>query len=242
VSAVAAVVMARKKKHSAESSLLAKAAALTPPNENRLHEIAEEIVDHLRPWKDRKGNDEITLAVNRELRFLLILAPFEAKRADRTQNRAHAQQLDGALLSVEMLLASAPGPLRDFLLNPLPTMAMDGVWWQTPSTEDIERENRERADSFAAELKRLREVCARAIDPGFGYHPNYDRAKRFCAMFALGLMRDLSDRPITGTKDDTFRAIASLYYEAISGQRDADLKRACDSELRDNRGRELGTD
>ena len=120
------------------------------------------------------------------------------------------------------------------------------------STEDIERVNRERADSFAAELKRLRKVCARAVDPGFGYHPNYDRIKHFCAMFARikhfcamfahGLMRGLSERTITGTKDDAFRAIASLLYESISGQRDADLKRACDSMLRTFKGRELGTD
>ena len=114
---------------------------------------------------------------------------------------------------------------------------------ETPSVEDdIERDNRKRADSFAAELKRMREVCARAIDPGFGYHPNYDRAKHFCVRFAHGLMLGLSERTVTGTKDDAFRAIASLLYEAISGQRDVDLKRACDSKLRDILGLELGTD
>jgi hypothetical protein len=112
-------------------------------------------------------------------------------------------------------------------------MTDDGVLMpaKTP-IEDIERANRKRVDSFAAELKRLRKVCARAVDPDFGYHPNYDRAKHFCVSFAHALMKGLSDRTITGTKDDAFRAIASLFYEAISGQRDADLKRACDSTLR----------
>jgi hypothetical protein len=234
--------MARRKKHSAKGGLDARAAVLKPPNAIRLDEIVEEIVDHLRPWKDRKDIDAITVGVVRELRFMLMLAPFEAKRADRTQNRTHAQQLDGALLNVEMLLASAPAPLKDFLLNPLPTMTDDGVWRLTPSTENIERANQKRADSFAAELKRLRKVCARAVDPGFGYHPNYDRVKHYCAFCAYGLMRGLSDRTITGTKDDAFRAIAGLYYEAVSGQRDADLKRACDSELRTVRGPELSTD
>lgn len=230
------MVMARRKKHSAKSGLEAKASALTPPGWIRQEEIIEEIVDHLRPWKDRKGRAEITLAVGRELVYLNILAPHEAKRSDRTRNRTHAKRLDGALRDVEMLLASAPSPLRSFLLNPLPTMTEEGVLMpaETPSiVEDIERANRERADSFAAELKRLRKVCARAVDPGFGYHPNYDRAKHFCAMFAHDLMTGLSDRAITGTKDDAFRAIASLLYESISGQRDADLKRACDSKLRE---------
>jgi hypothetical protein len=36
--------------------------------------------------------------------------------------------------------------------------------------------------------------------------------------------------------------IADLLYEAISGLPDADLKRACDSVLRDIRNRELGSD
>jgi hypothetical protein len=242
VSAVVAMVMTRRKTHSTKGGLDARLGALKPPNAIRLDEIVEEIVDHLRPWKDRKGNDAITVEVNRAVRYQLILAPLEVKRSNRTQNRTHARQLDGALLNVEMLLASAPGPLKDFLLNPLPTMTDDGVWRQTPSTEDIELANRKRADSFAAELKRLHKVCAHAVDPGFGYHPNYDRAKHFCAFTAHNLMRGLSDRTITGTKDDAFRAIAGLFYEAISGQRDADLKRACDSELRAIRGPELGTD
>jgi hypothetical protein len=45
------------KKQPAKSGLEAKASALTPPNAIRLDEIVEEIVDHLRPWKDRKGHE-----------------------------------------------------------------------------------------------------------------------------------------------------------------------------------------
>jgi hypothetical protein len=180
--------------------------------------------------------------VNRDLRFLLILAPLEAKRSDRTWNRTHALELDSALHSVEKLLASAPDPLESFLLNPLPNMTDDGViHGETPYDEDIERANRKRADSFATELKRLRKVCARATNPGFGYDSNYDRVKHFCAGFAQSLVRGLSGRPITGTQDGPFRAIASLLYEAASGQRNVDLKRACDSQLREIRGSKLGT-
>jgi hypothetical protein len=84
-------------------------------------------------------------------------------------------------------------------------------------------------------LKRLREVCARFIDPEFGYHPNFDYAKHDSAWFAFSLMEVMSDNKITGTKDGPFRAIAGLLYEAISGQQDADLKRACDTVLRENR-------
>lgn len=170
----------------------------------------------------------ISAEVNRELRRFFLLAPPEAKRFNRTQNRIHAQRLDDALHKVETLLASAPGPLIWFLLNPRPGMK-GGLPDKTQAVENIERANRQRAESFAAELKRLRQVCASGVDPGFGNHPNFDPAKYICPFFAYGLMEALSDRAITGTKDDAFRVITSLLYEAISGQQGADLKRACDS-------------
>lgn len=75
MSAVVAVIMARRKIHPAKGGLGARAHALKPPNLVRLEEIVEEIVDHLRPWKDRKGRAAITAEVDRELVFLAILAP-----------------------------------------------------------------------------------------------------------------------------------------------------------------------
>jgi len=197
-------------------------------------EIVEEIVDHLRPWKNHKSVGAITAAVNHELEVLLKLAPLQAKLFDRARNRAHAKKLDRALGEVERLLASAPGALAWFLFNPLPplTLTEDGGSVEvTQSIENIELAYRARADSFCAELKRLRNVCARAVDPGFATHPNYDHAKHLCAWHALGLMRELSDGKITGTKDSAFRVVTGLLYEAVSGQPDADLKRACDSVL-----------
>jgi hypothetical protein len=56
-----------------------------------------------------------------------------------------------------------------------------------------------------------------------------------CAWGAHGLLEGLSKAKISGTQDGKFRAIANLLYQAISGQQ-ADLKRACDSVLRDIRG------
>jgi hypothetical protein len=45
-------------------------------------------------------------------------------------------------------------------------------------------------------------------------------------------MRELSDGKIRGTKDSAFRVVTGLLYEAVSGRPDADLKRACDSVLK----------
>jgi hypothetical protein len=201
------------------------------PSGRGADEIVEEVVDHLRPWKNHKSGATITAAVNHDLELLLKLAPLEAKLFDRAQNRAHAKKLEHALGEVQKLLASAPGALAWFLFNPLPSGAPGKLVEVTQSIENSELAYRARADSFWAELKRLREVCVSAVDPGFGSHPNYDHAKHLCAWLALGLMQELSEAKITGTKDSAFRVITGLLYEAVSGQPDADLKRACDSVL-----------
>ena len=122
------------------------------------------------------------------------------------------------------------------------TITEDGVLAVPSSVDHIHRAFRKRADSLAGELKQLRKVCAGAINPGFGFHPNYDSVKYHCAWFAQVLIRELSDVKMSGTKDGAFWTITSLLYEAVSGQENAALKRACDSVLRNIRGRELGTD
>jgi hypothetical protein len=236
LSVVLAVVMARK----AKSGARRRKSGFSPTDATRRGEIIEEIVDCLLPWKHRMSDAAVTAAVNQHL-DLLLLAPRDAKLFDRRKYRAHAEQLDGALLKVEMLLASAPGALALALFDPV-TITEDGVVAVPSSMGHIERAYRKRAESFASELKRLRKVCAGAIDPGFGFHPNFDPVKNHCAWFAHGLIRELSHRKISGTKDGTFWTITSLLYEAVSGQKNAALKRACDSVLRNIRGRELGTD
>jgi hypothetical protein len=227
--------MARKRRPF-KSPVRTRIDDVSSPNTIRRGEIVEEIVDHLRPWKDRKGIAARTADVNHKLNLLREIVPLEATVFDRTQNRTHARQLDTALTQVETLLASAPEVLAWFLFNPLPpaTMSEDGVLLQAlpPPIEDIKSAWRNRSEAFTTELKRMHKVCARAIHPGFGTHPNYNHAKHTSAWFAHGLMRQSSDRKITGTKDAAFQAIACLFYEAISGEQDADLKRACDSVLR----------
>jgi hypothetical protein len=227
VSAVLAVVMARKAKSGARRGK----SGFSPTDASRRGEIVEEIVDCLPPWKHRMSDAAVTAAVNPYLGQLLRV-PLDAKVFDRRQNRAHAEQLDGALLKVETLLASAPRALAFALFDPV-TITEDGVL--VPSSID-------QAESFAGELKRLRKVCADAIDPGFGFHPNYDPIKYHCAWVAHSLIEGLSDMKISGSKDGAFWTITSLLYEAVSGQKNVALKRACDTFLRRIRRRELGTD
>jgi hypothetical protein len=198
-------------------------------------EIVEEIVDHLRPWNGRQTREAITIAASEQLERLRQMIPLQAKLYDRSRMRAHAQELDKLLNEVEELLYSDPGGLNVHLFLP-PSLSES----EMASKETILLSFQERAAPFFAELKRLRQVCAQAIDPGFGLHPNYDHAKSLCAWFAHALMSQLSNAKITGTKDAPFRAISGLLYEAVSGAPDADLKRACSEVLRYKRP--LGTD
>ena|SRR6476620_3992004 len=100
--------MARKK-HLAKTPLEVRAQALKPPTADRLCEIAEEIVDQLRPWKEREA--AVVELAGMELHLVLCIAPLEATRcADLTVNRTHAQRLDRVLRSVEELIATAPIP------------------------------------------------------------------------------------------------------------------------------------
>jgi hypothetical protein len=228
VSAVVAVVMARRK-HLARGGVHVRKSDVS--NAIRRGEIVKEIVDHLRPWKDRVSETTVSAEVNRELDILLQYVPRQARWSDRTRNRAHAQKLDGALREVEKLtrLASTPGYLAFLLFSP-----RSGP---SPSISDIEHASQ----TFAAELKRMRKVCALAVDPRFGFHANYDHAKHLSSQSAHVLMKGMSEKKITGTEGGGFRTIASLLYEAISGLPDTDLKRSCDSVLRNIRGPQTGT-
>jgi hypothetical protein len=220
--------MARKAKNGARRTK----SVFSPTDATRRGEIVEEIVHWLRPWKHRVSAGAVIATVNDYL-DLLLLVPLDAKLFDRRQFRSYAKQLDGALFKVETLLASAPGGLALAFFDPV-TITEDGVL-VPPSMDEIKRVYRKRAESFAGELKRLRKVCADAIDPGFGFHPNYEPVKYHCACFAHDLMGGLSERKITGTEGGGLRIIANLLYEAVSGQPDVDLKRACDSALRRRR-------
>jgi hypothetical protein len=227
--AVLAVVMARKKRPG-RSGVGGRTADFSRPNTIRLGEIVEEIVDQLYPWKPRMSHSSVSATVKR----LEFPSP-DMQRSYRKEYRTHAKRLASALTEVETLLASARGQLAWSLFYPLELWIGDGIGGYHPSLGDIERTREKRIDTFVAELRRFRGVCAQAIDPGFDHHPNYDFLKYDCAKSAHGLMLAMSNRKITSTKDGAFRAIASLLYEAVSGKKDAELKRACDSVLREIR-------
>lgn len=213
-----------RNKRPAQGGRLMKGAA-SPPNRTRRDELVEAVVDNLKPWKNHKSRDTVTAEVNRTLDILLDSVPSDKKNFDRRAIRKHAKKLDRAPSKVEELLPSGPGLLNLVLFDPRPVLQAGD--YEYPELR-FHREMEARRIAFGAELKRLRDVCAR----DYGDHPNYDHAKYESAWWSYALMQGHSHRKITGTENQAFRTIAGLLYEVLSGRQDEDLKRACDTVLR----------
>lgn len=218
-----AVIMARKRSSKGGGRVV---GAALPPSGARRDELVEAVVDNLKPWKNHTSRDTVKAAVNQILNFLLggFGLPLDKQFFDRRAIRKHAKKFDRALSKVEELLSSGPGLLNLALFDPRP--ALQAGDYEYPEVRFREMEARRIA--FGAELKRLRDVCAR----NYGVHPNYDHDKNRSAEFSYYLMQKHSDRKITGTENQAFRIITGFVYEIVSGQRDADLKRACDEVIR----------
>jgi hypothetical protein len=78
-------------------------------------------------------------------------------------------------------------------------------------------------------LNEVRELCQAGDDN----QPSTDQVRTWCARIAYTLMHRYSDeRPTSGSPRSTYRVIASLLYEILTGERERDLKRACDDHLR----------
>ena len=220
--------MARKK-HSAQKHGRVLGRHAAPLDARRRDEIVEAVVNHLRPWKNHRSRDTITRDVNRCIDVLRKLVLTQEKQFARKPFQEYRKKLDKALRKVEHLLASNKGRFRWhlFATPPTKTTFVPVMSMSRTAFEQFIRSPHTRANAFDMELKLLREACARDA----GFHPNYDIAKHRSADFAHGLVELLSDGKISGTEHKAFRLIASLLFEAVSGEQDVDLKRACDEAI-----------
>jgi hypothetical protein len=78
-------------------------------------------------------------------------------------------------------------------------------------------------------LKAVRDICE-AADRG---QPSDDQVKIWCAKIAHTLMvRFSNEKPSSGSEQSSYRTIASLLFEVLTGIRGHDLRRACNDHLR----------
>lgn len=179
-------------------------------------EIAEEIMDNLRPWM--RPESEVEADIQEAIKSLRKLnSPIYD--FNRSAIKKSAQEFVPRLPKlINHGDASIPWCCACYSRG----MSLPGT-------------NKAPFNHFLDELERMRIECERlARDPFVGVHPNFDLVKNSCARSALGLMRKFSQQAPTGTSEGPFRTISSLLYQAVSGER-LDLKRACDAVLRDAR-------
>jgi hypothetical protein len=173
-------------------------------------ELIDTIVDELRPWTEANSAETVRDAVTERLDVLGDVVPNHFSREAIRRTRQGARALRDAIRQLEESLARAPPELRMRLkLEPAPG-------WQHPLLQ---------------ELHRARNGCESAVDAA----PSTDKVKEWCARVAFQLILKFSETKPTGTDESPFRVIAALVYEAITGEPDRDLKRACDNHLREIR-------
>jgi len=196
-------------------------------------EIVEEIMDNLRPWT--RPEAEVHAGIQRALEALHELNPLETNLFDRSAIKQSAKDFAAAIAEVENSLRRLHPTVAWRLFGSSPDLLFDQIYER--SVEEITRDHIDRIVHFHDELRRLCIECEELVRSPVGFHPNKDVAKRNAAWCALQLMRDFSKSTPNGTAEAPFRTISSLIYQALSGNREADLKRACDEVIRWDRFR-----
>ena len=191
-------------------------------------EIVEEIMDNLRPLTRRES--EVQAGIQRALDALHELNPLEESLFDRSTIKQSAKDFEAAIAEVENSLRRVHPTVAWRLFGTQPDLLFDQIY-ERP-VEEITQAHIDRMVHFHDELTRLHIECEELVRSPGGFHPNKDIAKGNAAWCALQLMRDFSKNTPNGTAEAPFRAISSLIYQALSGNREADLKRACDEVIR----------
>jgi len=145
-----------------------------------------------------------------------------------------AKEIGNLIAALESKLEVLPAPLYNYLFTP--PWARGSVM---PSSVLAIR------TTFRGEalgpLRQMRLDCERFLadekkaEQHRTHGPEVNRAQRFCANLAYGLMTTFSAKRITNYGEGPYVRVASLLFEALAGRIEADLKRHCRSVIRIHR-------
>jgi hypothetical protein len=180
----------------------------------------------------RRSVDEIVGDIAGELggegiedhaRALIGAAPFIKNAGPATGNRRANAELAGDLLKwiargEKLFERLKGGDLIMFFAPPGPIVM----------PEDLERAVRQAAARRDLWLDALRTRCEWIIQQQIGEHGHTDHMQRAAAIAAAHLCRKAGKPTAWASSTSTFRMVASLVFEAMTGQRDVELERACE--------------
>jgi hypothetical protein len=107
----------------------------------------------------------------------------------------------------------------DAKITELETMLKD---WRAPRP----------AAGFTSEMELMRAGCQKRMELRPKGGQQTDQVKLACARCAFDLMKRFSRHKIKGSANSSFQVITARLYEAVTGEPDANVKRACDAVLR----------
>jgi hypothetical protein len=187
-------------------------------------DLIEEIAYQLRPWMCSKSDvlAKIRDAIE-ELKCELAKGP-DPWRGFCSKNREYANNILNAIDNLKKQLTAPPESFFRGLLNADQPEEIKELNSPEKLTEDV-------AD-LSSRLAKLAVQCRDVIAKRIGADPRADYKKTNTACAALLLMLNVSEQsPTAGSPDSSFCFISSLIFEAVTGMRELNLRRACQKVL-----------
>jgi hypothetical protein len=188
-------------------------------------EIVEGIVGNLRPFKP---NVTEKVAANQVRERIAALNRIPNTTSPPSELREVHQRFRKSLIALIEDFERLPLPTRETLMHFAPPFRR----WPAGSPQEAEA-------ALLQYLKLLRDVCDGAdfvmVDGNWALMRGPNKLKTAVAGHAYALMQEVSELRVSGTDGGPYRMIASLMFEAISGNKEADMKRWCDVEIKRQR-------
>jgi len=198
-----------------------------------LADLAVSIADQLRPWrKDLKRTqvlDEIRSAIEQ-----LNATNFDV--GSRKDNKEYAEQVLATLETLVKQLGAAP---KGFYWGLVLRSSQVGLWrpkqpkggllFELLNAGPSIQQTSGLFDELLTQVSRLREQCKAVILNPIGSDPRSDPRQYWTAYVAFSLMKRLStEEPKISSHGNTpFCIVASLLFEAFSGERECSIIVAC---------------
>jgi hypothetical protein len=195
------------------------------------------------------GDQSIREFVRDLMNGLLVLKNSPPLMGNAKVNEEYARRLLRRINKLEETLKAVPeGFPLSFLFTPerlLPLFLQSQVPIGRDATveiapelaEQILQEPEDRLEWLCEEMARLRTQCERIIQNRLGEHGNTGYPQERAAVAARELM-ERCGLPLTCSQSSKYCIIAGMFYEAMTGLENQDLRRACESMARSRLGTE----
>jgi hypothetical protein len=176
-------------------------------------DLVRSIADELKPWKCSEGH--ILEQVRGKIDVVRAIIANPPSFGLSNENKEYAKKILDLSTQLQKMLQSMPqGTLHTLFAYP-------------PNPFIQEEESLAEMFTLARALGRLCRQCEGIIENGAGDDPRFGREQHLAAVGARELMVELSEKEPTTGENSSFCMIASHLYEAATGKREADLRRAC---------------